>query len=235
MKHLRTLALVLAMAMCLTACGNGAASSGAANSAASSAEDTNANLPAEALTDVVSYLTDGAYTADSVIATVGDIDVTAAEALYWAAYQRYSMTYYYYTNYGYSINMTDDMGDGTTVGEYLLNAGISTALAYATGAQKANETGVTLSDENAAAVEGLGTTNIETYGQDRFPGMDICAKSGTAEVGADKTPNAWFTGFLRDEATPYAFIVLVENGGGGSSVAGTVASQVLQAAVEKGY
>ena len=54
---------------------------------------------------------------------------------------------------------------------------------------------------------------IETYGQDRFPGMDICAKSGTAEVGADKSPNAWFTGFLRDEATPYAFIVLVENGG----------------------
>ena len=45
---------------------------------------------------------------------------------------------------------------------------------------------------------------IETYGQDRFPGMDICAKSGTAEVGADKSPNAWFTGFLRDEATPYA-------------------------------
>ncbi len=44
---------------------------------------------------------------------------------------------------------------------------------------------------------------IETYGQDRFPGMDICAKSGTAEVGADKSPNAWFTGFLRDEATPY--------------------------------
>ena len=76
---------------------------------------------------------------------------------------------------------------------------------------------------------------IETYGQDRFPGMDICAKSGTAEVGADKSPNAWFTGFLRDEATPYAFIVLVENGVGGSSVAGTVASQVLQAAVEKGY
>ena len=76
---------------------------------------------------------------------------------------------------------------------------------------------------------------IETYGQDRFPGMDICAKSGTAEVGGGKTPNAWFTGFLRDEATPYAFIVLVENGGGGSSVAGTVASRVLTAAVEKGY
>ena len=76
---------------------------------------------------------------------------------------------------------------------------------------------------------------IETYGESRFPGMDICAKSGTAEVGPDRTPNAWFTGFLRDPATPYAFIVLVENGGGGSSVAGSVASRVLTAAVEKGY
>ena len=65
--------------------------------------------------------------------------------------------------------------------------------------------------------------------------MDLCAKSGTAEVGGGQAPHAWFTGFLRDESTPYAFIVLVENGGGGSSVAGTVASQVLQAAVEKGY
>ena len=73
------------------------------------------------------------------------------------------------------------------------------------------------------------------YGSSRFGNLDMGAKSGTAEVGADKSPNAWFTGFLRDEATPYAFIVLVENGGGGSSVAGTVASQVLQAAVEKGY
>lgn len=76
---------------------------------------------------------------------------------------------------------------------------------------------------------------IATYGQDRFPDMDVCAKSGTAEVGPDKTPNAWFTGFLRDPETPYAFIVLVENGGGGSSVAGTVASRVLKAAVEKVY
>lgn len=72
---------------------------------------------------------------------------------------------------------------------------------------------------------------IETYGQDRFPDMDICAKSGTAELGGDKAPNAWFTGFLRDAETPYAFIVLVEQGGGGSSVAGTVASRVLTEAV----
>ena len=105
-----------------------------------------------------------------------------------------------------------------------------------TGLYFAHKSSKLIEEDTASTIADMMHNNvIETYGQDRFPGMDICAKSGTAEVGADKSPNAWFTGFLRDEATPYAFIVLVENGGGGSSVAGTVASQVLQAAVEKAY
>ena len=70
-----------------------------------------------------------------------------------------------------------------------------------------------------------------TYGAKRFSGMDLCAKSGTAEVGGGQAPHAWFTGFLRDEDHPYAFLVLVENGGSGSSAAGDVASRVLNALV----
>ena len=101
-----------------------------------------------------------------------------------------------------------------------------------TGIYRTKNSAQLIDEKTAGTIADLMHNNvIETYGQDRFPGMDICAKSGTAEVGADKTPNAWFTGFLRDEATPYAFIVLVENGGGGARVAGSVASTVLQAAV----
>ena len=74
----------------------------------------------------------------------------------------------------------------------------------------------------------------ETYGTKRFPNMELCAKSGTAEVGAGQTPHAWFAGFLRNEDVPYAFVVLVENGGGGSAVAGTVAGKVLDTIVN-GY
>lgn len=66
-----------------------------------------------------------------------------------------------------------------------------------------------------------------TYGTKRFPNMDLCAKSGTAEVGGGKQPHAWFTGFLRNPETPYAFVVLVENGGGGSAVAGSIAGKIL--------
>ena len=77
--------------------------------------------------------------------------------------------------------------------------------------------------------------NVEkTYGKSRFPNMDLCAKSGTAEVGEGLAPHAWFAGFLRNEDAPYAFVVLVENGGGGSSVAGNVAARVLDVMVN-GY
>lgn len=89
--------------------------------------------------------------------------------------------------------------------------------------------------DTAAKLADMMANNVAvTYGSGRFPNMDICAKSGTAEVGDGQTPHAWFTGFLRNEEAPYAFAMVVENGGGGSSVAGTVASKVLDAIVN-GY
>ena len=75
---------------------------------------------------------------------------------------------------------------------------------------------------------------FRSYGKSRFPNMDLCAKSGTAEVGEGRAPHAWFSGFLQNEDAPYAFVVLVENGGGGSSAAGSVAARVLDVMVN-GY
>lgn len=72
-----------------------------------------------------------------------------------------------------------------------------------------------------------------TYGQSNFSDLKICAKSGTAEVESGAQPHAWFAGFLDDAEHPLAFVVLVENGGSGASVAGNIASQVLQQAVSK--
>ena len=93
-----------------------------------------------------------------------------------------------------------------------------------TGRLIARDTAETLADMMAYNV-------TAAYGTSRFPNMDLCAKSGTAEVGGGQAPHAWFTGFLRDEDHPYAFLVLVENGGSGSSAAGDVASRVLNALV----
>lgn len=91
-----------------------------------------------------------------------------------------------------------------------------------------------IEEDTASILQNMMRNNVEdNYGTDNFPGLDICAKSGTAEVGKNKRPNAWFTGFLRDEDHPYAFIVLVENGGFGSEVSGSIANKVLQEVVEK--
>ena len=72
---------------------------------------------------------------------------------------------------------------------------------------------------------------IEKYGQYNFPDLKIYAKSGTAELGNGKDPHAWFVGFIKNKHYPYAFVTLVENGGYGSEVAGSVTNAVMQKVV----
>lgn len=88
-----------------------------------------------------------------------------------------------------------------------------------------------LSPDTAQALKSMMNYNVVYgYGEGSFPGLTLCAKSGTAEVG-DGSSHAWFTGFLDDPEHPYAFVVVIENGGGGLRSAGPVANAVLQAAV----
>ena len=68
---------------------------------------------------------------------------------------------------------------------------------------------------------------ISTYGANHFPGLTVCAKSGTSELGGGRTPNAMFAGFVADEEYPLAFIVVVENGGYGASACVPILKAVL--------
>ena len=90
-------------------------------------------------------------------------------------------------------------------------------------------------DESTASTlkEMMKNNVVENYGEDNFPGMDIYAKSGTAETGGDDS-DAWFVGFTDDEDAPYAFVVWVKNGGGGSTVAGPIARKVIQSLQSSG-
>lgn len=88
-----------------------------------------------------------------------------------------------------------------------------------------------LSAETAQRIAEMMNYNVQNaYGSWVFPGLDVSAKTGTAEVG-DGTSHAWMTGFLNDPAHPYAFVVILEHAGGGLANAGPVANAVLQAAV----
>ncbi len=73
---------------------------------------------------------------------------------------------------------------------------------------------------------------LNEYGESRFAGMELCAKSGTAEVDGAAS-HAWFVGFSQREDFPLAFVVVVEHGGGGNKVAGGVASTVLKKCAEE--
>lgn len=70
----------------------------------------------------------------------------------------------------------------------------------------------------------------ESYGDKKFKDLNLCAKTGTAQVGGKEKPHAWFTGFMDREDCPLAFIVIVENGGAGIETAAPIANKVLQAA-----
>jgi len=100
--------------------------------------------------------------------------------------------------------------------------------------ERAAESAV-MSADTAQTLKELMANNVASaYGSGNFPGLRLCAKSGTAEVG-DGTSHAWFVGFLDDEDHPLAFTVVIEHGGSGLANAGTLANTVLQAALAAGY
>lgn len=71
----------------------------------------------------------------------------------------------------------------------------------------------------------------DSYGDDLFPGMNVCAKTGTAEVGGGKKPNCWMVGYSTNNSTPYAFVVLVEDSSQTSvASAGRIASALMKKA-----
>ena len=87
-----------------------------------------------------------------------------------------------------------------------------------------------MSAETASQIKSMLRYNVqEQYGDSKYKGLNLCAKSGTAQIDSDDSHNiAWFTGFMDDEDNPYAFVVVVENGNSGSKTAGPIANKILQ-------
>lgn len=92
-----------------------------------------------------------------------------------------------------------------------------------------------LSSEHAAQLKSLLRNDVEYYyGDSMFPDMNVCAKTGTAEVGEEKEPTSWIVGFSDNEDTPYAFAIAVEEGGSGIGTSGSIASTIMTMARDKG-
>ena len=84
------------------------------------------------------------------------------------------------------------------------------------------------SEVSSAVTDLMAYAVKNNYGTWRFHGLDVCAKSGTAEVGEDRVPHSVFVGFARDEDYPIAFVVVAENSGAGSEIACNISAAVLK-------
>lgn len=119
-------------------------------------------------------------------------------------------------------------GGGQGVQPYLVESiTVDGAVTYAAKTQNQNRI---MSDTTASILREYMRNNVENkYGDENFPGLTVCAKTGTGEVGGGKKPNAMLAGFVEDEQYPLAFIVAVEDAGYGRQVCIPIISRVLEA------
>lgn len=89
---------------------------------------------------------------------------------------------------------------------------------------------INMSSELASALFDLLRSDVENYyGDWQFPGLEMCGKTGTAEV-VGHSDTALFAGFSADESFPYAIVVVMEDSQStGYSTAIPIANTVLQA------
>jgi peptidoglycan glycosyltransferase len=62
-------------------------------------------------------------------------------------------------------------------------------------------------------------------------GFVVGGKTGTAQVGDDLAPHAWFTGFVQGDERAIVITVIIENGGAGSRAAAPLFAQVADVAM----
>lgn len=122
-------------------------------------------------------------------------------------------------------------GDGEAVMPYIVEEiTVRDSAIYSAQTESAERI---MSEKTARILQEYMRNNVANkYGDENFPGLTVCAKTGTAEVGSegdDIAPNAMLAGFVSDDRYPLAFIICVEDGGYGSKICVPIASQVLAA------
>lgn len=90
------------------------------------------------------------------------------------------------------------------------------------------KTPVIMNSDIAKTVKAYMRNNVQqVYGDWNFPGLSVCAKSGTSQLGGGQRSNAMFAGFVENDEYPLAFMIVVENGGYGSATCVPILARVL--------
>lgn len=161
----------------------------------------------------------------------GNFDVSDAgdAELGWAGIGQYTDTV---SPYQMMVMMGAIAGDGAYVKPHLVEK-ITTPIGFPIKIGMSGQPQQMLEPDVAAKLSDLLRSNvINEYGDDAFPGLTMCGKTGTAEVGDGERPHAWFVGFSRDPQTPLAIALVIENGGSAAANAIPAANEIMQAAAD---
>lgn len=170
----RILALILCLAMALsvltgcsgnkkddstdsTSYGDFSASSG--DSSASAALEA---IPQAAREDVVSYLSDGALSSDTILMTVDGSDIPADYYFYWLGYYFNQMSSYY-SYYGMEMDLTTPDADGNTMAASLQSLADQAVVSYSAMMLEAGRYGVSLTDEDKKRIDEYVAGQDELY------------------------------------------------------------------------
>ncbi len=90
------------------------------------------------------------------------------------------------------------------------------------------ETIITIKPETAAKLNELLRSNVkDEYGDWKFENLQMCGKTGTAQIDNAKS-HSWFVGYSQREDLPLAVVCIAEHAGHGSGVASSVSNKVMQ-------
>ena len=93
-----------------------------------------------------------------------------------------------------------------------------------------------MSTGTAATIAGYMYVTVRTGTANRaaISGYTVCGKTGSAETSdnKDKATDAWYAGFVFDDAHPYAVSVVIEEGGAGGNLASSLSAKALKYAID---
>lgn len=164
---------------------------------------------------------------DEIVVAASTYDVSEADenALAWSGIGQYTTLV---TPYHMLRMMGAIANDGVPVEPRLVSTMSGSGLTDYTAKIKTGDR--MMPKSTAQALQNMLRSDVANYyNSSLFPSsMEVCAKTGTAEVGNGKEDTGWVAGYCANPETPYAFTVVVEEGGFGSSSAAPIASQLLQ-------
>lgn len=190
----------------------------------------------------------GAFTKKNMITRKTGIDLPAERAGFFPTHQWYIDNYGKYVPIiGHTVNLSIGQGEmsvtplqlcayyaalcnqGKWLRPHLLQKFISGNI---TSPYQTDSNDLPVSRENLELIRlALWKTVNERYGTGKaasVSGVNVYGKTGSAENHMGEETHSWFAGFAETEEYKIAFVVFVENGGHGGSVAAPLAGRLIQ-------